>query len=840
MRLLTACLPAVLVVLVALLAACGAGPNPPPGNGSVAKTLSTLGVDTTLSARSAPDGSALGADDAPLGAAASFGGPLGSGGHGVSPTMELVIARNFFDHDTLVVEQIEGAHVTPVGGIDPGTEEILVDLTAGNAWIVPDHMGGNYFQTLRDVAAGDLDGDGFDEIAAIYIDEDDSGLKLRVFQDDAAGYASTTSNLGPGASIRSLKLIAFDDDGDGVARLLAALSYDDGVELIPLTRSGPNYSLDLPATIDLPQVVPGSRLYVRLAAGQLDYDNALELGVVVNEAWEQEGTARYYLFDDANAGRALLRSGPIEADVDGLKTAAAADIGIADVDGDGLGEVVLAGPPQLAYSCSNLFHALTVVLDDATNDLAELAARHELLDYQNCSSGDNWRRLFVFVATPDLDGDGVHEITVNHRIYADLADSHVLTPLTGVQLPAEAFLSWTTDYGQYLSVATFAVLAADVTGDGRDDLMVYHPNRTSMGVWGLSAIANVGVNGWAELSAIATPGMHNGNQISRPILVAANVDADGPVLRYSAGSHQLVFTEPIVIAAMAAPPCHDHIAQNVAACVTRFGKGTSQGADASLSVTVRAGTSSGVESSLGVPVVGEVGIDIRSTVSLAATVWAGTSYTVEKTVTYTSGPLEDAVVFTSIPHDIYRYDILSHPDPELVGKQVVIRVPREPITMIAERGFFSSALPETREGIGANVFDHTPGQVNSYPSASRRNSLLALHGGLQFGPAGVGQGSGDTQLEIDVSSAVSAGGALALEYDWSVEATAGVFMHGYSVGYGAEAALSFTSGTQTTYTGSVGSIAAADYSANAYQWGIFTYVQQVGEQRFEVINYWVE
>lgn len=57
---------------------------------------------------------------------------------------------------------------------------------------------------------------------------------------------------------------------------------------------------------------------------------------------------------------------------------------------------------------------------------------------------------------------------------------------------------------------------------------------------------------------------------------------------------------------------------------------------------------------------------------------------------------------------------------------------------------------------------------------------------------------------------------------------------------GAEAALSITSGSQTTDTGIVGSIATADLAVNGYQWESFTYVQNVGGQEFGVINYWVQ
>ncbi len=846
------------------LAACGTsspggggpGPDPDPGDDTVAASLDTLGVDTTDTPRRAPDGSELGDDDAPLGPSASLGeAEAFTSESAANPHMELVLANPDIAGSTPVgttfeVRKLEEVAVTPTGTIEYGSETVLADLSDGNDWALPDGTQGNQFQTLRAVAAGDLDGDGFDEIAAIFVDASDDVLKLRAFEDEAAGFTARTSSLAAGADVQGVAMLAYDPDGDGSDDLVAAIAYQDRVELVLLTGSvASSYAIDAGATTTLDPQVDGSRLYVRMSAGQLDYDQGLELGVVVNEvsgsSSSSTGLATYYLFDDAAAGRAPLRSGSVQANVGGTVVGEAADIELADVDGDGLDEVLLAGATNLAWSCSdNDFRALLIALDDKTSSFTTLGAAVESLFYRNCSSaGGDWKRFFVFLTAPDLDGDGVHEIVANQLVFDDFVDAAPFTPLDGVALPSEAFLDNLFDRGQYLSVAAMEMIAADVTGDGRENVLLYHQNRATMPVWGLSAVSSIGENGngWAQLSEVAMPGTSNGQGTARPIVVPANVDEDGPVLKYGEGSHELVFTEPLILAAMAAPPCQEGIEQNLGACVTRFGQGTSTTVDASLTVTVKASVTAGFEAGLNVPFVGEVGgVELRKTVTATASAWAGTAYTVEKTVTYTSGSLEDAVVFTSVPYDVYRYDIVSHPDPEYVGKQVVIRVPREPVTMIAERGFFNGALPSGSTPIGANVFDHEPGNVSSYPSSSRKNSLLSSYGGLEFGPRGVGQGSGDTELEIAVSNEISAGGSLGIEYEKSVEVTGGGAIAGYSVGYGAEAALSITSGSQTTYTGIVGSISESDFAENAYQWGIFTYVQELDGDAFKVINYWVQ
>ena len=52
------------------------------------------------------------------------------------------------------------------------------------------------------------------------------------------------------------------------------------------------------------------------------------------------------------------------------------------------------------------------------------------------------------------------------------------------------------------------------------------------------------------------------------------------------------------------------------------------------------------------------------------------------------------MIFTTIPLDQYTYSILSHPDPALIGGQVVISLPRDPITLQAERNYYNNSVVE--------------------------------------------------------------------------------------------------------------------------------------------------
>jgi hypothetical protein len=192
--------------------------------------------------------------------------------------------------------------------------------------------------------------------------------------------------------------------------------------------------------------------------------------------------------------------------------------------------------------------------------------------------------------------------------------------------------------------------------------------------------------------------------------------------------------------------------------------------------------------------------------------------------------------------DIYTYRVLSHSDPTMVGEEVVLRYPRSPVIIQADREYYNTHIFEGGMVVGDDVFQHTIGELSTYPSVADKNQLLGLHGGLQNGPISVGIGTGQTHAEIQVGESWSSGGTLEVSYELEVKATGATVMAGFTVGGSTSDSLTITSGQQTTYRGTVGAIEGFDYPANAYQFGLFTYVlpEPSGRYEFEVLNYWVE
>jgi hypothetical protein len=394
---------------------------------------------------------------------------------------------------------------------------------------------------------------------------------------------------------------------------------------------------------------------------------------------------------------------------------------------------------------------------------------------------------------------------------------------------------WSQGSFGYFDRQTSTFVAGDFTGDDRADLAVYRQDVGLVDVYGLPATSIATVR---QRRVVVPPA--NSQTPRYPLLLPVNVDTDSPVLDYSAAQYRLVFSEPVVIAALAAPPTKDGVGQNIAGSFTAFGNTTTTINEQERSVTFSAGVSVGVNLDGGPLTQAE--FSLKATLNVAAQRTQGMAYELSKTILFTSAPREDLVVFTSVPIDRYTYTILSHPDPTLVGQEVVVNYPRSPVTLQAERGFYNQSVPGSALKIDAAVFQHEVGKPATYLAVAGKNALLGTYGGLQIGPQAVGQGGGSTEVTLQVGSAISQGGSLSVGFERDIETTLGGVLVGTTIGVTSESSWRITSGTSTTYTGVVGAIDGAFFAANRYSFGLFTYVYRdpATAQQFQVLNYWVE
>ena len=736
-------------------------------------------------------------------------------------------------------------------------------------------------------AAGDIDGDGFEEVILLWWESSTNALRLKVIDDEEESFTESPISSLTTASPTWLRVIAGDFDGDATDDIAIAIADDSAGQITLSFLNGSKtsgYSIDAPRNKTFMANQSPSTLGIELAVGQLDLDGGKELGVVINEIWGSGtnqspgfGTSFYHLYDDHSGDFSELATGRIAGDVaTTTHNAVVGSIAMGDVDGDGMDETVLAGLADSFPIRCGLPISIAFVLDDATSSFMNLGTA--LLNQQTTgggceSSANNSHIEHMWVNTLDIDGDQYAEIQVNGVVYEDFTNAAApWDPMlvdTGGANPVIAKIPF-----DYIYVAknntgrndrnntVFAV--GDVTADGKEDILVYAPKAVDIGditngnityddtawavtIWGIDPLTgrwgknnltgsegHIGILYFEELAGSAAAG-------GPPQIVAANVDADSTMLKFSEGSHRVVFSEPIVHAALAAPPCHDDGSQITDECRTAWGQGTSTGINASVSHEITVKHHTGVEGNVSIPLVGSVGVEVEDTVGVSLKAEASYGYELTKTITYTTGPMEDTVVATVIPYDQYTYRILSHPVfPELVGQDMVISLPRTPRTMQINREFYNDSLVGDGVRIDSRVFTHVIGDVDSYPT---RSNMLTNNDAISVGPVDVGASSGSTTVDISESRVAGFTATVGISYETTVKATGGKYMQGYTVGSNTEASLGFSVGNSVSFTGTVGEMPPATFTLdNAYSYGMFVYKQDPGavQRPFQVINYWVE
>jgi hypothetical protein len=795
----------------------GAGAGTGGGGGgpaNVQATLTQLGVATPTTPRLLDSGTNAPATYAPLGARPALNKTselvLFGIGRAASPTSPSV---------TLELTSTTGAPV----------EQVLTSTTASaQPWVAENYGQSAVPRTLRMPVAGDFDGDGREEVAAVYW----SGNLVRVaLTDDASGsFAISEQNVLAQANVSNVAGIAGDLDGDGRDELVVGLTVGNQATVRVFRRTATDWASAGPVRT-FAQTLTGATIAFQFAVGNLDNDAALELAIGVNQTTTTTGQPSYAVWDDLVADLNVLRSGAFTGvDQGGTPRAGlSVSVAIGDVDGDNRGEVLLGGVTNFADNCDGT-RTFFQALDDAPAGLPVLASASFLDFLQSCGSGDNPRLRTVHLNALDLDGDRVAEVQANQFVFDDFRTAP-WSRVTGWQLPQATI--W-NDAQCWYDRNTSSMVVGDFTGDGRDDIATYRLDRDRVEVFALPAIATS-----VQLARTIIVPLRNSDAANNPVLVRANVDTDSPVLQYSAAEYALVYTEPIVLAALAAPPTRAGIQQNVAGSFTAFGNTNTTINEQQRSLTFSTEASIGVNLDGGPILQSE--LELKATLKTAATRVKGTAYELSRTIVFTSAPTEDTIVFTCVPVDRYTYTILSHPDANLVGQKVQINLPRSPITLQAERSFYNASVQPGAQVVDSLVFDHAIGNPASYPGVARRNQLLA-NGGLSVGPQSVGQGNGTTEVTLQVGQQVSQGGSLAVGFEKSLQVTVGGVLAGISIGVESSRDWRISSGSSTTYTGVVGAIGAADFAANRYSFGLLTYVfgdNRTGQQ-FQVLNYWVE
>ena len=307
---------------------------------------------------------------------------------------------------------------------DPPISTFVERLAVGDDWQ------GTEFAT--DIAFGDVDGDGRDEVAIV--SNAVTGPRVILLDDAAAGYAPLTTfgeSWGPGSYATSVAFGNVDGDAADEIGLTRATSINE--RAILLDDAAANFAVLETWGAEWPTAVHA----IAIAFGDTDGDGTDEIVVAHNDI----SGPRAFAYDDAAAAFAPLW----DAGEDWGVWAVATAVALGDTDGDGAAEV---GVTRRHNSNARIFLY-------AGDDGAQLWA-----------TGNTWGAgaWATDIAFGNVDDDAADEIgvtrhnSVNERgyVFDDAA--------AGFTILARFGESWNT------SAHGTSIAFGDVDGDGRDEL----------------------------------------------------------------------------------------------------------------------------------------------------------------------------------------------------------------------------------------------------------------------------------------------------------------------------------------------------------------------------------
>jgi hypothetical protein len=922
-----------------LLVACGSGGGGSPSNSlpaTVDDSLNLLGVSTTESPRLSNDGVALPQDFSPFGQRLKIAINEAGETH-IGAPMEMMVGGFALQGATDLFAVLDNLTLPATGNqIQPAP---IYSLSQAQAPWVREDSG---FErdppvTLRDGAGGDLDGDGYDEMIVAYAAAGQvfvriANLAKRPLPDETLVVPIPADVLPVG----DVRVRAADLDGDGHAEIILAISQAaafgrptyTGLLVLGWTPGSlvARHARVFQSTLGSPS---GISVTAVLEPGNVDYDTADEIVLVLNEfvgsgPFPTQAATRFFVLDDAKHGFAELLADTLSVATDSATyQAQVGDVTIGDIDGDLVNEIVFGGLAGLTTSqtCNNSpggsgigsLRYLLITYEFAGNGIGKTKTAYSSDSDANslypgyCNNNDaaTWAIRFLDVNILDFNNDHVADIQANQFIFSGIPEQGwVWTQRAAFTLPANVlFPDENTDL--VFDRNSERIIVNDVDGNGRDDIVTYRGGNNGIRIysWRQPVDLSGAPSGPPELYALAfigasTTDPDGGTLIghtTNPMLVMLDADGsnEGDVQTLQFVGHRLEFSEPLVLAAIAAPPCKRNIGQNTDACTSSWGTAEVSGTEAEREISYKAGIIVGYEweaqAGGGIGVVGSVkimGFSAKLTLSEELGIYDSESYEVTRSVSFETGPMENSVVFASVPYDFYTYEVIASTyvnteDPGDVRELQRLGLPRTPVIRMATVDYYNAHTTETAVKIDDKVFQHTIGRLDSYPNPQQRDEILSTRRtqlddiritcpgcwqvdpdapvasgnnpnrqfdpvaalpGLMSDAVGVGQGSGATQVAIDFSRSTSFGNSLEKSAELDVEFNFGGVVAGVAVGGGVSHSTKITHGQSTTYVGTVGSIDAQHFAAEQYRFGMFTYLQgdPKSGQEFEVINYWVE
>lgn len=332
-------------------------------------------------------------------------------------------------------------------------------------------------------------------------------------------------------------------------------------------------------------------------------------------------------------------------------------------------------------------------------------------------------------------------------------------------------------------------------------------------------------------------------------LCFANTDNDSSYMNY-AGKHYYRYTDPKVLAVLASPPYfkdllnRDDLSGNYAESTTSYSSTTGSESGSTSSSTISVGAYVAFEQEFSVFGVKIGSVEAEATVTSNFTWETEHTSSLEQTISYSATSGEDKVALYSIPMEIYLFESYV-PDENGKYEKIIseVNIPHEACIKLLDLSEYESIAEDYSilPTIADSVLRHEVGDPSTYPSSTAGYNVIAEYKGT---PASVGftsKGGGDA---ISQEIAMSKSTSTSYTSSTSVEAKAGAGAGGVTVGVIAGSEGSSGSVSVSTEGSSFsGELQAMPAEAKPYgygmNWKIFCYRYRSADMDFPVVSYLV-